>query len=151
MTLSDYQQLAARTAGGGHRRERAILGFYGEFFEAQDARGERLADELGDRAWYLAEICTSHGLKLAQCDGHHGIRHGHRGALAEARKKHLRGDYDEEEYLRRVAHAVATEWARLQQECWAARVTLDFVMERNIAKLEDRQRRGVIGGEGDDR
>lgn len=149
MQLSDYQRAAARTAGGEHRRERAILGFYGELHEGWETAAGLRVPELGDRAWYLAEICTSHDLNLDELVST-GERHWYgRGALAEARKKHLRGDYDEDEYLRRVGAAVATEWSRLQQECWACRTTLSAVLEHNIAKLADRAERGVIQGDGE--
>jgi len=150
MRLSEYQERAAGTAGGEHRRERAILGFYGELFEAQGLAGPQLVDELGDRAWYLAEICTTHGLQLEEVAGC-TIQSMGRHWLAESRKKYLRGDYEEPEYIERVFVGVASEWARLQRECWAARVTLSFVLERNIAKLADRQRRGVIRGDGGER
>lgn len=149
MTPDAYQKAAERTAGGEHRRERAVLGFYGELLEYIESDSHSRVDELGDIAWYLAEICTSHGLKLQKCV-YLGVRRP-RSALAEARKKHLRGDYGEDEYLRRVAHAVSSAWAWVQGEAWGNRVTLDYVLERNIAKLADRAERGVISGDGGER
>ena len=77
MTLHDYQKGAARTAGGGHRRERSILGLCGEAGEVAEVRKKylrgdfddaefqrRLASELGDLLWYVAEACTAHGLSM---------------------------------------------------------------------------------------
>ena len=104
MTLTDYQQLAARTASGGHRRERAILGLCGET-----------------------------------------------GEVAEVRKKYLRGDYDDGEFHRRLIGELGDVLWYLAECCTAHGIGLEVVAEQNIAQLEDRAARGVIGGEGDDR
>ena len=150
MNLSDYQTLAARTAGGDHRQTRAILGYYGELHEAEGCAGDALVGELGDRLWYLAEICTTHDLKLSECTNM-SREWRNRGWLAEARKKHLRGDFGEAEYRVRVAGGGHNEMARLAGECWRAGTTVEHVAERNIAKLADRAARGVISGDGGER
>jgi len=73
------------------------------------------------------------------------------GEVAGAVKKHIRGDYDEEELRERVtaeAGDVLWYWARLLDEM---DITASDVMEKNADKLFDRKERGVIRGDGDDR
>ena len=77
MTFDDYQTDAAMTAVGRFRKVRAVLGladeagevcgvrkkmYRGDFDEAEYQR--RLKAELGDVLWYLAEVCTTHGISL---------------------------------------------------------------------------------------
>lgn len=79
LTLDEYQQLAARTAGaGGHDERRlmvAALGLAGEAGEfanlvkkrvahGHDISPAELADELGDVLWYIAEAATTCGIRL---------------------------------------------------------------------------------------
>lgn len=73
------------------------------------------------------------------------------GEVAGAVKKHIRGDYDEEELRDRVrdeAGDVLWYWARLLDEL---NINASEVMQRNTDKLSDRQERGVIKGDGDNR
>lgn len=73
------------------------------------------------------------------------------GEVAGAVKKHIRGDYDEEELRERVsaeAGDVLWYWARLLDEM---DLTASEVMEKNADKLFDRKKRGVIQGDGDNR
>jgi NTP pyrophosphatase (non-canonical NTP hydrolase) len=80
LTLNEYQTLAARTAGAGGDDERrliiAALGLAGEAGEfanlvkkrtahGHDIPNEKLADELGDVLWYIAEAATSCGISLS--------------------------------------------------------------------------------------
>jgi NTP pyrophosphatase (non-canonical NTP hydrolase) len=77
MQLSDYQKLAQRTARTDHPARAAIagLGLGGEAGEVQellkkhhghghDLDVSKLAKELGDVLWYVAEIAACHGLDL---------------------------------------------------------------------------------------
>jgi NTP pyrophosphatase (non-canonical NTP hydrolase) len=79
LNLSDYQQLAARTANTAlsddDRRLNCAMGLIGEFgelvdllkkqrFHGHDVRS-RLIDECGDVCWYLAEAATIGGHDLA--------------------------------------------------------------------------------------
>lgn len=73
------------------------------------------------------------------------------GEVAGAVKKYLREDYDYEEMRERVgaeAGDVLWYWARLLDEL---DLTASDVMEENAEKLFDRQERGVIRGDGDER
>lgn len=79
MTFDDYQTAAARTsAAPWPERERLMvqtLGLCGEAGEVadlvkkatwhgRDLTSSKLADELGDVLWYLADIATARGLRL---------------------------------------------------------------------------------------
>ena len=79
LTLDEYQELAARTAGAGGDGDRRLiisaLGLAGEAGEFANmvkkltAHGHKispeiLADELGDVLWYVAEAATTCGLSL---------------------------------------------------------------------------------------
>ena len=80
MTINEYQQLAKRTAstkGHSSKIENGILGLCGETGEIADVykkylyqghefeRG-RMAEELGDVCWYVAEIASGLGLPLEE-------------------------------------------------------------------------------------
>jgi NTP pyrophosphatase (non-canonical NTP hydrolase) len=79
MNLSEYQNLAQRTSGAGGDGERrliiAALGLTGEAGEfanmvkkltahGHDISPTKLADELGDVMWYVAEAASAAGLDL---------------------------------------------------------------------------------------
>ena len=73
------------------------------------------------------------------------------GEVAGAYKKYLRGDYDSDELRARIegeAGDVLWYWVRLLDEL---DITASDVMEKNADKLFDRQERGVIRGDGDNR
>lgn len=143
----EYQAMAAQTASGDHREERSILGYYGELHEYDDraSRNVKLG-ELGDRAWYLAEICTAHGLDLERVLDYPPTHHAQ---IAESRKKWLRGDYDRVEYLRRLCGGVSHAWELLQRDIRQAGLSLSEVLRANHDKLKSRKERGVIMGDGE--
>lgn len=79
LTFTEYQHLAARTAGAGRegdfRRMVAALGLAGEAGEfanlvkkltahGHEIKSDVLADELGDILWYLSEAASACGLEL---------------------------------------------------------------------------------------
>lgn len=73
------------------------------------------------------------------------------GEVAGAVKKHIRGDYDEEELQRRVeseAGDVLWYWVRLLDEM---DLTASEVMEKNAEKVFDRKERDKIRGDGEKR
>ena len=149
--IDEYQRRAALTASGFFRAERAVLGYCGETFEHQEdvmLNGENadVIGELGDRFWYLSEICTSHNLSLF------GVITGDLSTapsqIPEARKKWLRGDYDQAEYTLRLSGGVRSAWAFAWDECEAAGLALSTVLQANLDKLADRQERGKIHGDG---
>lgn len=79
ITMNDYQHLAEKTSGAGKDGERrkiiAALGLAGEAGEfanmikkitahGHDIPVDKLAEELGDVMWYVAEAATACGLNL---------------------------------------------------------------------------------------
>lgn len=78
MTINEYQQLAQRTAStntSGGKIENGILGLCGEtgeiadiykkfLYQKHELDFERMAEELGDVCWYVAELAAGMGLKL---------------------------------------------------------------------------------------
>lgn len=79
ITLNQYQEFAGRTSGAGQEGERrqiiAALGLAGEAGEfanmikkltahGHDIPREKLAEELGDILWYVAEAASALGLTL---------------------------------------------------------------------------------------
>lgn len=81
ITMNQYQSLAQRTAQSDHplmmRKAIAALGLAGEAGEAADlikkevGHGhppdrERIARELGDVLWYVAEVAACYGLTLGE-------------------------------------------------------------------------------------
>ena len=59
MTINEYQQLAQRTAST-NTSGRKIKYLYQE----HELDFERMAEELGDVCWYVAELAAGMGLKL---------------------------------------------------------------------------------------
>lgn len=74
---------------------------------------------------------------------------GETGEVLEKVKKAYRDNkpIDKEEIIKELGD-VAWYWARL---CDAFMVDADFVLKKNIIKLNDRQSRNVLGGSGDNR
>lgn len=79
ITMNEYQQLAEKTSGAGKDGERrkiiAALGLAGEAGEfanmikkltahGHEIPAQKLAEELGDVMWYIAEAATACGLTL---------------------------------------------------------------------------------------
>lgn len=159
MTPVEYQEAAKFTAAGPNRRDRAIYGFYGEWHEMLEATAN-LRNEQGDVAWYLAEIATTHDQSLQSCidfyedlvevDGAPTIN---MSTLAEARKKHLRGDanYQGQCYLDVIAMGVGYGWKQLMERIEDAGYKPEYVLQNNITRLRSRKERGVINGDGDNR
>ena len=159
MTPDEYQEAAKFTAAGPNRQDRAIYGFYGEWHEMLAATAN-LRNEQGDVAWYLAEIATTHDQSLQSCidfyeelvavDGAPAIN---MSTLAEARKKHLRGDarYQGQAYLDVIAMGVGYGWKQLMKQIVDAGFDPAHVLGSNILRLRSRKERGVINGDGDNR
>ena len=73
------------------------------------------------------------------------------GEVSGVRKKYLRGDYDEDEYRRRMRKEVGDLQWQVAELCTAHGWSLEDIARENLAKLADRAERGVIRGDGDDR
>lgn len=77
MTLNEYQELCARTAGDHDMPIYSVLGLAGEAGEVADLTKkwkyhghkyprEKFLEELGDAFWYLAIAARSHGYTLQE-------------------------------------------------------------------------------------
>lgn len=71
------------------------------------------------------------------------------GEVAAAYQKYYRGDYDESELLERVQKELGGLMYYAAQLCNIEGLSLSNILTLNKSILEDRQRRGVIQGDGD--
>ena len=76
---------------------------------------------------------------------------GEAGEVAECCKKHLRGDYDEAEFRRRLRGELGDLLWYLAEPCTVFGFSLGAVARLNLMKLRSRAERGVISGDGDKR
>ena len=76
---------------------------------------------------------------------------GEAGELSEKIKKHLRGDYDQEELKKRAEKEIGDVLYYLAVAAHELDLKLDDIAESNIAKLAKRQIEGKIKGDGDNR
>lgn len=76
---------------------------------------------------------------------------GEAGEVCEVRKKHLRGDFDGDEYRRRLTAELGDVLWYLAECCTVHDLALDVVGTQNLRKLLDRSERAKIQGDGDDR
>ncbi len=78
---------------------------------------------------------------------------GEAGEIAEAIKKTYRDDGGQLTIERRVdlIKELGDVLWYLSAMCDALAVSLDYVAQANIVKLQDRERRGVLHGDGDNR
>lgn len=159
--LENYQAEAAKTSGPIDRLPRAALGFFGEREEYREHKrsGQRRSDaikELGDRAWYLADLCTELEIHLGAAV--YEAEPTKISVIAEVPKKWLRGDDNRDELLGKLPGAIAAAWSELEADAVRhirhdqdVRALMLEIFRVNIDKLRDRQQRGVIRGSGDDR
>ena len=81
MNLNEYQQLAQRTSGdtrpASDKIRNGVLGMCGEagecadmlkkyFFQGHELNREKLAEEVGDVLWYIAEAAAGLGVSLEE-------------------------------------------------------------------------------------
>ncbi len=168
MNLREYQTASRATAI--YPRDRAleycVLGLISEVGELagklkksirdgtpEDVLREQILDELGDCLWYCAQIATEKDAKiLAGPPASTGLR-----SLVAPRIATL-GSLSGVLGCN-IAHwsslTIAGELPRLVHQiayiATAFGSSLESVLDRNIAKLASRQRRGVLQGEGDGR
>ena len=110
MTVNEYQQAAARTINpeldatatinhavfGLNSEAGEIAGIYQKIYQKHPIDFDALQKEIGDAAWFLAELCTAYGwslevvlqknidkLKKRYPDGFSGERSLHRPEYAE--------------------------------------------------------------------
>lgn len=154
MNLNDYQTQSRDTAMYPHRDRNLwypTLGLVGEIAEYLTAVESEKIKEAGDVAWYCSQLCSEAGLTLelviqpiAELEAITTVL----GQLAECVKKLYRDRNGEVSDKDRaiVTHAVNQVW----QYCIPNK-DQSVILSTNIAKLQSRKTRDVLGGSGDDR
>jgi hypothetical protein len=157
MNLSDYQHQSRATALYPDRDRNLwypTLGLMGEVAEYLGADESQKLKEAGDVAWYCAQLCSEAGLQLETILASQSVSGSSDavmpvlGRLAECVKKLYRDRQGEVSALDQaiVAETVKLIWSHCIDSHDQA-----LILSTNIAKLQSRQKRGVIGGSGDDR
>ncbi len=145
-----------------------IIGEVGEFIEKfseteDDTSNDLLTKELGDIYWYLAAFFSEVGQKMGDhIDAKEPLKYYDPvGELSEAvfniaelTKKYLRDEYPVRmgsERFDKIKHQINQIHLVLLEMCASMDVELETILEANIAKLQSRKERGVLGGDGDTR
>lgn len=155
VTIKNYQELAMRTCLPSAKNWEycycliaseigEVLGKWGKKFRDGEFDKEKLADELGDVFWGIALACELGGYSFEELWG-----------------------FDEEKPYIEIMYPcpiyfIDWEWEFEEKDVWkhlnftkafAKQCGIDPLdcLRRNIAKLADRQERGVIKGNGDER
>jgi NTP pyrophosphatase (non-canonical NTP hydrolase) len=154
MNLTDYQTQSRDTAmypDRDHNLWYPTLGLVGEIAEYLTAAESEKIKEAGDVAWYCSQLCSEAGLQLetiiqpiAEPESMTTVL----GQLAECVKKLYRDRQGIVSDLDRaiVSHSVNHLW----YHCIPVN-DQSIILSTNIAKLQSRKTRGVLGGSGDDR
>ena len=131
-----------------------ILGLVGEieeYFEIMyDKNIEKVKSEIGDITWYCAAICRDAGVKLRIMEYDDGV-YMVVGQICQLVKKWIR-DKDsiiDAEFRNDIEKMVSKIMGWCERICGRKGWNMEEIMRSNIVKLQDRMRRGVIGGSGD--
>lgn len=167
LTAAEHQLATVNTAhypGSGSGDTNALtylaLGLVGETVEALGAVDPSdVSSELGDVAWYLARFAAELGLEVADCFTRRADADCVSGALtsagrvAEHVKKMLRDDAGQLTPDRKSKISEELAYLHGSWVGWCEAFDLDpsDVRGKNIAKLDSRLARGVLGGDGDHR
>lgn len=175
MKLDEYQTLAKKTAIYPGELVYPALGLCGEIGELLNAIGggdDEIPKEIGDVLWYVANMAADAGLTLSEVMGRKTFpNHNHivyveedyvideiilaGGVVAENVKKTLRDDGGKLCDRRRtnIKKALKIIVRELNLLCWITDdcVQLTTCAKDNIAKLQSRQTRGKLTGDGDNR
>jgi NTP pyrophosphatase (non-canonical NTP hydrolase) len=175
VTLDEYQAQARSTAvySSQHARVYPALGLAGEAGEMLNkykkvlrgdtdiaAASPSLVDELGDCLWYAANVAADCGFKLSSCLGCQELSEVEPRSpeamscamlvLADAVGQVCSCIADDQPAIA-VSDALQDALLQLASVADGLAVTLEQVAVRNLAKLQDRQQRGQLRGEGDQR
>jgi len=174
MKLDEYQSSAKTTAIYPGELIYPALGLCGEIGELLNAIGcgDEIPKEVGDVLWYVANVAADAGLTLSEVMGqktfpnHLSINYANDdliidaiilagGEVAENVKKTLRDDEGKLCDRRRtnIKKALKIIVRELNLLCWSTRDRVQLVRcaKDNIAKLQSRQSRGKLTGDGDNR
>lgn len=154
MQLADYQTQSRDTAIYPDRDRNLwypTLGLVGEMAEYLTASESEKHKEAGDVAWYCTQVCSEAGLALEtviqptqQLESIPTLL----GQLAECVKKLYRDRQGVVSDSDRII--IAQTVNQLWQHCIST-TEQAIILSGNIAKLQSRKSRGVLGGSGDHR
>ena len=174
MNLDEYQSNAKTTAIYPGELVYPALGLCGEISELLSAIevGDEIPKEVGDVLWYVANVAADAGLTLSEVMGRKTFPSYNRiiyansdhiidaiilagGVVAENVKKTLRDNEGKLCDRRRtnIKKALKIIVRELNLLCWTVcdSVQLERCAKDNIAKLQSRQERGKLTGDGDNR
>lgn len=94
---------------------------------------------------WISNPCDTERIVLGIC--------GETGEIAEKFKKYYRGDYenDYENFLKSISKEIGDVQYYLAKLCNEYNLNMQDILEENIKKLSDRQKRGKLKGNGDER
>lgn len=105
-----------------------------------------LANEYQDQARLTAVYPPNFGIEYCI----HGLTN-EAGEIAGVQKKYIRGDFNLEEHRTRTIKELGDVLWYAANLAYELGVDLEYVMKENLKKLVDRQQRGVLTGDGDNR
>jgi len=175
MKLDEYQALACQTAIYPGKLAYPALGLCGEIGELFEAIGrddhDEIPKEIGDVLWYVANVASDAGITLSEAAGRKTFP-DHRsvyyvddhvmdeiilagGKVAENVKKTLRDTKGKLCDKRRtnIKKALKIIVRELNLVCWGTydSIQIEKCAKLNIEKLQSRQERGKLKGDGDNR
>ena len=171
MTLNEYQQMAMRTSprDGHDKIDNGVLGLIGETGEIIDVYKkflyqssigtqlprEKIAEELGDVMWYIAELTDGMGARLRDIAGadfktidREAARRGgrstnlRRAVMALHRRADMISRAVEHRARRDAANQIRRMLARAARMAFLCDTTLEAVCAANIEKLKARYPEG---------
>lgn len=173
--LRDYQGKTSKTAiyPDRHAVSYLTLGLFNELAEFVNAENPEIATaEVGDIWWFLSQMANLIGTDLGfliqvEDENYHkpdsdasavSLMFGELADISGSVAKHLR-DGSDYHYKMRDFLTLATQYTYTITNMlsnWIdtdddEQTSLEAVLQANIAKLLDRQQRGVLGGSGDKR
>lgn len=121
--------------------------------------------ELGDVMWYLSAYCTELKIKITdiiytESEYFEGVQVSKElsytavqclGTISERVKKLIRDNDPNINYLEQIKQQLTILFWIIKQFIKIYKYTLNNILEKNIAKLKDRENRNLISGEGDTR
>lgn len=164
LNWNEYTKKALSTSTHVTREKRiscCLFGLFGETWEYLEKKGlkapeEELKHEMGDRFWYLSILSydINHIPKIIDVSDLEGV--GSFPILAklqEVMKKDYR-DFDytiNEKYREKIHYYTNVVYTFMCDEVNKNGWLLFDILQMNIDKLEDRKKRNVLKGEGDNR
>jgi hypothetical protein len=145
-----------------------VINYGDDGTDENEAIRKRLIDEIGDCCWYLSACLTEMGcvmeerceyIDAEECDGLRDVLFlsEETGKVLGILKKSMRDenwDFGKEMSVtlhNKVYRQLGCVLGAIMRCCVSLGVTLDEVLDLNIAKLKSRQERGKLHGSGDNR